>query len=110
MTTNILLINNGRILAEGNVHQIRDSDRHPSAHGVHPRGQPARARARVPAARRSSSACAFEPAPSSSKPASRIEFLRKPHELVADGACGPVGEVTSPDDNLQAVFKYLVKN
>src|SRR5947207_8365787 len=30
MTTNILLINNGRILAEGNVHQIRDLiDEHP---------------------------------------------------------------------------------
>ncbi len=26
MTSNILLINNGRILAEGNVHQIRESD------------------------------------------------------------------------------------
>ena len=29
--------------------------------------------------------------------------------LVAAGECGPVEEVTSPDDNLQAVFKYLVK-
>src|SRR3712207_3171125 len=30
MTANILLINNGRILAEGNVHQIRDLiDEHP---------------------------------------------------------------------------------
>jgi ABC-2 type transport system ATP-binding protein len=30
MTSNILLIHNGRILAEGNVHQIRDhSDEHP---------------------------------------------------------------------------------
>ena len=30
MTSNILLINNGRILAEGNVHQIRDLiDEHP---------------------------------------------------------------------------------
>ena len=30
MTSNILLINNGRILAEGNVHQIRDLiDTHP---------------------------------------------------------------------------------
>ena len=34
MTSNILLINNGRILAEGNVHQIRDLiDEHP--HTVH---------------------------------------------------------------------------
>jgi hypothetical protein len=28
---------------------------------------------------------------------------------VASGACGAVEEVTSPDDNLQAVFQYLVK-
>ena len=38
------------------------------------------------------------------------EFYASLTDLVADGACGPVGEVTSPDDNLQAVFKYLVKN
>ena len=46
MTSNILLINNGRILAEGNVHQIRDLiDAHP--HTVYIRAeQPARARAR----------------------------------------------------------------
>ena len=37
ITSNILLINNGRILAEGNVHQIRDSDRHASAHRLHSR-------------------------------------------------------------------------
>jgi hypothetical protein len=30
--------------------------------------------------------------------------------MVASGACGPVQELTSPDDNLQAVFKYLVRN
>jgi hypothetical protein len=37
------------------------------------------------------------------------EFYARLTELVATGQCGPVGEVTSPDDNLQAVFKYLVK-
>ncbi len=43
MTSNILLINNGRILAEGNVHQIRELiDTHP--HTVHVRAdRPARA-------------------------------------------------------------------
>jgi ABC-2 type transport system ATP-binding protein len=43
MTSNILLINNGRILAEGNVHQIRDLiDEHP--HTVYVRAEPIRAR------------------------------------------------------------------
>ena len=52
MTSNILLINNGRILAEGNVHQIRDLiDEHP--HTVYIRAErPARARAPVPRRRR----------------------------------------------------------
>ena len=45
MTSNILLINNGRILAEGNVHQIRDLiDEHP--HTVYIRA-PSRARSRA---------------------------------------------------------------
>ena len=29
--------------------------------------------------------------------------------LAASGECGSIDEVTSPDDNLQAVFRYLVK-
>ena len=46
MTSNILLINNGRILAEGNVHQIRDLiDTHP--HTVYVRGADPRALARA---------------------------------------------------------------
>ena len=45
MTSNILLINNGRILAEGNVHQIRDLiDEHP--HTVYIRAADPRALAR----------------------------------------------------------------
>ena len=48
MTANILLINQGRILAEGNVHQIRDLiDEHP--HTVLHQGRAdARPRPRVP--------------------------------------------------------------
>jgi len=38
------------------------------------------------------------------------EFYARLTELVAEGSCGSVSEVTSPDDNLQAVFKYLVKS
>src|SRR5262245_66269977 len=45
MTPNILLINQGRILAEGNVHQIRDLiDEHP--HTVHIKADQIRALAR----------------------------------------------------------------
>ena len=50
MTSNILLINQGRILAEGNVHQIRDLiDEHP--HTVLHQGRPDRARWRASSSR-----------------------------------------------------------
>ena len=38
------------------------------------------------------------------------EFYTRLTDLVADGQYGLVEEVSSPDDNLQAVFKYLVRN
>jgi len=41
-----------------------------------------------------------------SKPDSFYRFLT---EIAASGQAGEIAEVTSPDDNLQAVFKYLVK-
>ena len=37
-------------------------------------------------------------------------FYARLTALAADGGAGIVHEVTSPDDNLQAVFQYLVKS
>jgi hypothetical protein len=37
------------------------------------------------------------------------EFYARLTTLAASGECGAIDEVTSPDDNLQAVFSYLVK-
>ena len=36
-------------------------------------------------------------------------FYARLTELAASGEFGNIDEVTSPDDNLQAVFQYLVK-
>jgi hypothetical protein len=36
-------------------------------------------------------------------------FYARVTELAASGEYGVIDEVTSPDDNLQAVFQYLVK-
>jgi ABC-2 type transport system ATP-binding protein len=87
MTSNILLINNGRILAEGNVHQIRDLiDKHP--HSVFIRAEHPRALAQ------------------------RLLAGEDVISVKFDGQAvviGAIEEVASPDDNLQAVFKYLVK-
>jgi ABC-2 type transport system ATP-binding protein len=109
MTSNILLINNGRILAEGNVHQIRDLiDEHP--HTVHIRAADPRALAREFLTRADVLSLRFEPGAVIVETGRPDDFYLRLTELVAEGACGPVEELTSPDDNLQAVFKYLVKN
>ena len=108
MTSNILLINNGRILAEGNVHQIRDLiDEHP--HTVYIRAEDPRGLAREFLARADVICLRFEPGAVIVETGKPDEFYSRMTELVAEGACGAVEEVTSPDDNLQAVFKYLVK-
>ena len=108
MTANILLINNGRILAEGNVHQIRDLiDEHP--HTVYIRATDPRGLAREFLARADVLSLRFEPGAVVVETGKPDEFYARLTELVAEGACGPIDELTSPDDNLQAVFKYLVK-
>jgi ABC-2 type transport system ATP-binding protein len=108
MTSNILLINNGRILAEGNVHQIRDLiDTHP--HTVYIRAADPRGLAREFLARADVISLRFEPGAVVVETGKPDEFYASLTDLVAGGAHGAVEEVTSPDDNLQAVFKYLVK-
>ncbi len=109
MTTNILLINNGRILAEGNVHQIRDLiDTHP--HTVYIRAENPRGLAREFLSRADVISMRFEPGALIVETGKPDEFYAGLTDLVAGGNVGAVEEVTSPDDNLQAVFKYLVKN
>jgi ABC-2 type transport system ATP-binding protein len=109
MTTNILLINNGRILAEGNVHQIRDLiDTHP--HTVYIRAADPRGLARAFLTRADVISLRFEPGAVIVETGKPDEFYAGLTDLVASGTSGAVEEVTSPDDNLQAVFKYLVKN
>jgi ABC-2 type transport system ATP-binding protein len=108
MTSNILLIHNGRILAEGNVHQIRDLiDEHP--HTVYIRAADPRGLAREFLTRADVMSLRFEPGAVIVETGKPDEFYKRLTELVAEGTGGAVEEVSSPDDNLQAVFKYLVK-
>jgi ABC-2 type transport system ATP-binding protein len=111
MTSNILLINNGRILAEGDVHQIRELiDEHP--HTVYVRAAEPRRIARefinadtgddVRSLRFEEGAVVVE----TGKPDA---FYARLTDMAASGEFGAIEEVTSPDDNLQAVFQYLVK-
>ena len=108
MTANILLINNGRILAEGDVHHIRDLiDEHP--HTVYVRAQDPRGLARQFLARDDVRSLKFEENAVVVETGKPDLFYAKLTEMAASGEFGAIEEVTSPDDNLQAVFQYLVK-
>jgi ABC-2 type transport system ATP-binding protein len=108
MTSNILLINQGRILAEGNVHQIRDLiDEHP--HTVYIKADQPRALAREFLSDADVLSLRFEADAVVVQTARPDAFYARLTAMAASGEVGPVHEVTSPDDNLQAVFAYLVK-
>jgi ABC-2 type transport system ATP-binding protein len=108
MTSNILLITNGRILAEGNVHQIRELiDTHP--HTVHVRAAAPRALAARLIGDEGVTSITFEPEAITVETRQPDVFYQRITELAASGEAGAIAEVTSPDDNLQAVFSYLVR-
>jgi ABC-2 type transport system ATP-binding protein len=108
MTATIVLMHNGRILAEGDVHQIRALiDAHP--HRVSIRGADPRALAARLLADEDVSSVRFEGDAVVVETATPDSFYSRLTEIAASGEAGSIEEVTSPDDNLQAVFTYLVK-
>ena len=108
MTSTILLINNGRILAEGNIHTIRDLiDEHP--HKVKIRASDPRGMARGFLNHDDVLSLQFEDGAVVVETAKPDAFYGRLTDMAATGAMGEVYEVSSPDDNLQAVFEYLVK-
>jgi len=109
MTANILLINQGRILAEGNVHQIRDLiDEHP--HTVHIKADQIRALAREFLTYDDVLSLRLEEGAVVVQTGRPDAFYARLTDIAASGEHGAIHEVTSPDDNLQAVFQYLVKS
>jgi ABC-2 type transport system ATP-binding protein len=108
MTSNILLVNNGRIVAEGDVHQIRDLiDEHP--HTVSIRTDHPQALARAILSEDGVVSLRFDAGSLVVETARPDAFYARVTEMAASGEFGPIHELTSPDDNLQAVFRYLVK-
>jgi len=112
MTSNILLINNGRILAEGDVHQIRELiDEHP--HTVYVRAADPRRIAREILGGSMDDvdvrSLRFEPGAVVIETGKPDAFYARITDMAASADFGVIDEVTSPDDNLQAVFQYLVK-
>jgi ABC-2 type transport system ATP-binding protein len=109
MTANILLINQGRVVAEGNVHQLRDLiDEHP--HTVSIKADRTRALAREFLSHEDVLSLRFEQDAVVVQTARPDMFYARLTDLAASGELGTIHEVTSPDDNLQAVFEYLVKS
>jgi len=108
MTSNVLLINNGRILAEGDVHDIRGLiDTHP--HSVHIRAERPRELARECLAYDYVRSLRFDGDALVVETDTPDVFYAQLTALAAEETFGRIDEVTSPDDNLTAVFGYLVK-
>jgi ABC-2 type transport system ATP-binding protein len=108
MTSNVLLINNGRILAEGDVHDIRALiDHHP--HTVHIRARHPRELARECLSYPYVRSLRFEGDALVVETDAPDTFYTQLTTLAATEHFGQIDEVTSPDDNLAAVFGYLVK-
>jgi ABC-2 type transport system ATP-binding protein len=109
LTSDILLMHNGRVLAEGNVHQIRDLiDEHP--HTICMRTRQPRVLARQLVDNEDVLSVRFEGDAVYVQTAKPDAFYSRLTEMGALDGAGDISEVTSPDDNLQAVFEYLVKS
>ena len=109
LTSDILLMHHGRVLAEGNVHQIRDLiDEHP--HTVCMRTRHPRILARELVDREDVRSVRFDGDAVFVQTARPDAFYARLTEMGALDGAGDIYEVTSPDDNLQAVFDYLVKS
>jgi len=110
LTSDILLMHHGRVLAEGNVHQIRDLiDEHP--HTVCMRTRRPRALAKHLLDSEDVLSVRFEADAVFVQTAKPDAFYARVTAMAADTASNgavDIYEITSPDDNLQAVFDYLV--
>jgi ABC-2 type transport system ATP-binding protein len=106
MTRRVLLIHNGRILAEGDVREIRDlMDEHPHTVALRARDPRALALAVVGSPHVLSLTFGAEGEWVTVQTARPDEF----YSSVVDAAVeAGVSEMYSPDENLESVFKYLV--
>lgn len=107
ITRSIVLINQGRIIAQGDVHAIRAlMDEHPQI--VRIRTPQGRKLAEVLTALSSVVSLEFVDDLLVVKTSKPDVFYTELPRVVTE--CGiPITELTSPDDNLDAVFRYLVE-
>jgi len=109
MTDSILLIHNGRILAEGQIHQIRELiDEHP--HNITIGCDKTRILASALAGCDDVVSIRIDPGQSrlTAQSVRPDDFYGRLPDLVLKYEIN-IKELYSPDDNLQAVFNYLIK-
>ncbi|HEV2166401.1 MAG TPA: ABC transporter ATP-binding protein [Thermoplasmata archaeon] len=108
LTEEIVMISNGRVLAFGNVHRIRDAlDAHP--HSILLRTKVPRLLAeRLAGWPHVTSLEIGEPDRLTVRTRAPDTFYRDLPALVLDGSID-VTEMSSPDDNLEAVFRFLTE-
>jgi ABC-2 type transport system ATP-binding protein len=109
MTHTIVLVHNGQVLADGDVHQIRSLiDKHP--HNIFMRCAEPRRLAGILVGFPDVVSIRFQPEGGALTLETRKpdEFYERLPDLLLQHDI-ELEEITSPDDNLQAVFHYLVK-
>jgi ABC-2 type transport system ATP-binding protein len=107
LTRRIVLIHRGRLVAEGDVRQIRDLiDRHP--HTVEVKADRPRELAAALAREPEVLEIRFDPSAVWVKTPQPDAFYAKLPKIALD-AGAEVREISSPDDNLEAVFRYLTE-
>lgn len=107
LTSRIVVIHRGRLIADGDVHAIRALiDEHP--HTVTLRTNRPRDLASAIVREPEVVDVRCEDGQVVLRTAKPDEFYRKLARLVLDSGCA-VEEISSPDDNLEAVFRYLTE-
>ncbi|MBN1390904.1 MAG: ABC transporter ATP-binding protein [Candidatus Thermoplasmatota archaeon] len=108
LTSNIVLVNKGRLVAEGNMHDIRDSmDKYPLTIRIrtHERTRLAKSIMDLPSV--SSITMGEDPTEVLVRSSSPVRFFPMLQKMVVNEAI-ELHSIDSPDDNLDAIFKYLV--
>jgi ABC-2 type transport system ATP-binding protein len=107
LTRRIVLIHRGRLVAEGEIGEIRDLiDRHP--HTVRVATDRARELAAALAAEPEVVEILFEEGALRVRTPRPDAFYRRLPAIALERGCG-IREISSPDDNLEAVFRYLTE-
>jgi len=107
LTRRIVLIHRGRLVAEGDVREIRGLiDRHP--HTVRVRTERPRELAAILAAEPEVVELRFDDGAVWVRTTQADAFYAKLPRIALEKGC-PVAEIESPDDNLEAVFRYLTE-